>query len=120
MTRKSPSAPNQVELTRHLTQLIDSRAYLFVNDDEIHSGAIIPDGEWIHRVNQFLTDPETDIPSDPQSQTWATALITRRYKKYLNPRLVRTMTGVLQPVKQYAPADKEERLRKVKRDIKKL
>lgn len=30
------------------------------------------------------------------------------------------MTGVLQPVKQYAPADKEERLRKVKRDIKKL
>lgn len=120
MTRKSPTAPRQEELTRRLSLAINERPYLFVNSDEMETESVIPNGEWRHRLEAFLDDPETSIGSDPIEREWAKAMITRRYKRYLNPGLVQSMTACLKPVKRYMSTSREERLDKVKRDIKKL
>ena len=120
MTRKSPSAPRQTELTHKLSEIINERPYLFVNSDEMETESVVPDGEWLHRIESFLNDPETNIGSDETERQWAKAMITRRYKKYLNTALVNRLTACLKPVKRYPPKDRAARLDKVKRDIKNL
>lgn len=120
MTRKSPSAPRQVELTRLLSQKINQSPFLFVSDDELTTGAIVPDGDWLNRVHTFLDDHESGISSDEIEREWALAMITRRYKRHLNPKLVGQLTKCLKPVKEYQSGDRATRLAKVKRDIKKV
>ncbi len=118
MTRRSPSAERQVQLTHGLSAKINERPYLFVSDHETVTGDKIPDGEWIHRVETFLNDPESGVGSDEIEREWALAMITRRYKAHLAPELVKRLTRCLQPVKRYPPKDRQARLDKVKRDIK--
>lgn len=120
MTRKSPTAPRQVELTHALSVKINDHPFLFVNSDEVESESKVPDGEWLHRIETFLNDPESGISSDELERQWCTAMITRRYKKYLNANLVGRLTACLKPVKTYPPKDREARLEQLKEGIKQI
>lgn len=120
MTRRSPSAPRQVEITQRLSKLIDQSPYLFVTSDEVATGTKVVDGDWLNRIQTFLNDHESGVSSDEDEREYATALITRRFKRYLGRRLVTKLTRCLEPVKQYPPGSREERLAKVKRAIKKV
>lgn len=120
MTRRSPSAPRQVKLIQEITEKLNSLPYVFVTDDEQHTGNKIPEGDWLHRVNAFLDDPESRISADPFEREFTIGMITRRYSKYLDKKLVSRLTRCLDPVIRSESSDRQERLEKVKRDIKKI
>ena len=117
MTRRSPSAERQVQLTHSLSAKINESPWLFVSSDEVTTGAKITDGDWLNRVDTFLDDHESGISSDDVEREWARAMITRRYKSHLAPALVKRLTRCLDPVKRYPSKDKSVRLAKVRRDV---
>lgn len=120
MTRKSPSAPRQVELTNILSDKLNSTPFLFVSDSELTSQEQLTEGDWLRRVTTFMDDPESGIGSDETEREFALAMITRRHKRNLPKHVVARLTKCLETVKRYPPGAKTHRLERVKRDIDKL
>ncbi len=114
MTKKSPAAPNQVKLIMALTQKIESSNYLFITDHEQTTGQKVLEGEWLHRLEVFCNDPESGIGSDPFEISYAKALVTRRYAKWIPKRVVEKLTKPLVPPSKLPPS--KEHMQKLLRN----
>lgn len=116
MTLRKPSAPNQVKQIQNLTKLINATAYVFITDNEIHSGQKVLEAEWMPRVEEFLDDPISGIPNTEYDRMYTVALLARRYSNHLDKALVEKLTRCL---KDPVPPEgtKEQRLAKTKKRL---
>lgn len=119
MTLRKASLPKQVQHIQKITKSIDGYPYIFINDNEAKHGIILTEGEWLPRLNAFMDDPQSGIGDEPYDRLFAMAILTKRYSNHLDKNTVRKLTQCLTDPKP-APTTKEQRLKKLKRDLKEL
>jgi len=95
MTLRRPTAPNQIKQIQKLTKLINESSYLFVTDNEVHTGQKLSEGEWLPRVDEFISDPISGIPDTDYDRMYTRALLTKRFSQYLDKTVVEKFTRCL-------------------------
>lgn len=91
MTKRKAGAPNQVLLIQQISAVIEHSNYEFLTDSEKVNKTVLLEGEWNHRIDQFINNY---ISTDVYSRAIARGLLARLYRDYIPKKVYEWQTKV--------------------------